>query len=49
MAIAASPEDYPDLVDLDVGGVHFRTTRTTLAVPGSMLECLMGQHWKKGT
>ncbi|KAJ3049738.1 hypothetical protein HK097_009296 [Rhizophlyctis rosea] len=33
MSTSANREDYSDLVDLDVGGKHFRTTRTTLAIP----------------
>ncbi|KAJ3056470.1 hypothetical protein HK097_006789 [Rhizophlyctis rosea] len=43
----ASHEDYPNLIDLDVGGKHIRTTRTTLAVPGSMLEQLVSKQWKE--
>lgn len=48
MSTTASHEDYPDLIDLDVGGKHFRTTRTTLSMRGSMLENLVSEHWKEG-
>ncbi|KAJ3056169.1 BTB/POZ domain-containing protein kctd8 [Rhizophlyctis rosea] len=49
MTTTASRENYPDLIDLDVGGKHFRTTHTTLAVPDSMLQRLVSDHWKEGT
>ncbi|KAJ3049073.1 hypothetical protein HK097_009893 [Rhizophlyctis rosea] len=35
-------------MDLYVGGTHFRTTRTTLFLPGSMLARLVSNHWKEG-
>ena len=35
-------KDPPDVIDLNVGGRHFTTTRTTLrAVPGSFLGATM--------
>ncbi|KAJ3057223.1 hypothetical protein HK097_010583 [Rhizophlyctis rosea] len=46
MTTTASLEDYPDLIDLDLGGKHFRTTRSTL-VTSPMLESLVTKHWKE--